>query len=198
MFFDLDPLPRDQKRCDLHTIPLDVFLKMPPVPQEHVDKHFLKHQQLFLDKLRYYRHFGEAANPAGDTGYSIQFSPGPGFSDDPRDGCIILTHLASGEVVGGCSSMDFYIDPQHRGKGLGGITLLTAFDEGIKKTVGTGHMLSPDGKRAHMSAHRLAVKRALEEGLEVVPDEVLKDYPDLSAAPAASAPAADHMDEPSF
>ena len=196
MFFDLDSQPEEKKRCNLHTIPLKEFLNMPPVPQEVVDKHFGKQREWLIDKMRFYRHYADPAQPIGDTGYAIQCTPGPDNLKEARYSCVIITHLASGDVVGGCTNMDFFIDPQHRGKGLGAVALLRALDEGVKSPLNSGHALSPNGKRARTSAHRLAVTRALEEGIEV-PENVLKDYPEFFRTPAPSAPATDYMDDPS-
>ena len=72
--------------------------------------------------------------------------------------------------------------PEYRGLKLGREIQLRAFDTGIK-TIHDAVFFSAEGLAARKSAHRFAVGRALERGLDV-PEEVLADYPDLAPLPA--------------
>lgn len=169
MFFDFQP---EKSRSNLHTIPLERFLDLPAVSQSEVDHVFDRLRERFLDQLRYHRHLADSPEPIEGTGYGIASSNG--FETSER--CVIITNLENGDVVGGVSEMNFFILPEHRSKGLGAAALLRAFDDEIKDPEARGHRLSPAGRRTRICVHRMAVERAIEEGL-TVPEEVLKDYP---------------------
>lgn len=168
----------------VHEIPLAEFIKMPPVDQETVTRAFERNAGRFLRSLEDDVPFCASWQRVCSGRFEIASSA----NEWGVAGRVIGREVSSGNVVGGASSMHFFILQDHRGHGLGAELLLQAMADGIKEPRGRGHLLSPAGRATRISAHRLAVTRALQDGGEV-PNNVLGDYPDLwggAATPAAA------------
>lgn len=89
------------------------------------------------------------------------------------------------EIVGGRRSGAIHIRNDYRGRGLGAELCLTAHDDPALRDGGTPYNRTIGSHKAWQAAHRLAVRRALAQGLEV-PETVMADYPYLGEpAPAA-------------
>lgn len=80
-------------------------------------------------------------------------------------------------IVGGMKDGNTYVDRTWRGKSLGTAIILAAFEAGVKNAR-TFSFFSKHGFESRKKAHRLAIERAINEGINV-PENVLKDYPDL-------------------
>ena len=110
--------------------------------------------------------------PSGVEGFSIAHS-GKGMTW----GCILVWEDATDLPVAGQRQGTPYVRPEYRGRGLAAQVQLRAFDTGLK-TVDDGVFFSAGGLAARRAAHRLAVERAVKQGVEVS-EEVLADYPHL-------------------
>lgn len=88
------------------------------------------------------------------------------FRKKPRacDSALVILG-ADNELLGGCFGATPWVDPAHRGKGLGAAMHLVSEAAGVRIFYAFG--LSEAGHRARCSAHRQAVLAAVLEGLEV-------------------------------
>ena len=101
--------------------------------------------------------------------YRIPGCPGVSFTGHAREGCIddmILRTRADGRVLGGIHNGVRWVEPRERGRGLGAELALAAFSEPDRRYLQPGSY-SEAGYGSRLSAHRIAVARALEAGLEV-------------------------------
>mgnify|MGYP001174108536 CR=1 FL=1 len=177
-------LPESPPDIPVHEIPLERFLAFPSITQATVDRWFVIHAEDFQDRQAYHMELATPCDEPSIEGYELRSSA----HVYGREGMIIAIDLASGKFAGSICETEFYLDPGHRGRGLGAEMLLKAFATGIKDPLGrfgVFHLLSPDGLRCRHSAHRKAVQRSLEAGL-YVPEEVLVDYPALTGSKATA------------
>lgn len=93
----------------------------------------------------------------------------------------------TGEIAGGVIGKNIAVKPAHQGRGLGQELLILSFDKGFhtKANMNQSNPLSTAGLMNRIRAHKKAVVRALDRGVEV-PSEVLDEYPDLRAAPQSA------------
>ena len=164
----------DQTNPVVHETPLAEMLRLPAVPEDVVTQYWAAGAEGYLRNLA-----ALAVHPGLDVttigadpqGYEILLIS--------RNSSIIAArHVATGAFIGGIDYRDFFVREEHRGMGVGSHLLLHAFDQRIRNPVMRGHFLSEGGKRTVVAAHRLAVKRAIDGGLDV-PSAVACDYPDL-------------------
>lgn len=131
---------------------------------------------LFKELSALESHYREEAEPCYNvSGFKIM------AKDSQEEFCgIIFIWTDSYKLVGGLRYGTPYVLPEYRGQRLGTCIQLKAFETGIKRIdTDTSHFVfSKEGLASRKSAHKLAVKLALEQGKSVRLD-VLKDYPDL-------------------
>lgn len=88
---------------------------------------------------------------------------------------------ASGRVAGGIHEGLRWVEPPFRGRGIGAEIALAAHSvPGLAFLAPSSY--SEAGHASRVAAHRIAVERALAAGLPV-PEEVLRDYPQLGGPP---------------
>ncbi|MCZ7862549.1 hypothetical protein O9X98_14335 [Agrobacterium salinitolerans] len=106
------------------------------------------------------------------------------FPEDARQ-CALLEHVGDEwHRIGVLDSWGLYINEAHRGQGLGARLAYAGMVLCNEDTTDYA-LYSEAGYRAFSAAHKLAVAAALKAGA-AVPQKVLEDYPDLSAARASS------------
>lgn len=119
-------------------------------------------------------------NVSTESGY-VWISP----KEPDEEGIIAIYEKGSRAFVGGISKNWIAVDEAHHGAGLGAELFIRAFDAMIKHpdTMNVGHKLTKAGRACLMKAHKIAIQRAIDSGLEV-PGEVLVDYPEFTASPS--------------
>jgi len=112
----------------------------------------------------------------------------PGFAIGWHGHCqdnplVAVFDEGTGELAGGLEHKNVFVRPQYRGRGLGAEILIVAFENALRHPdeMNSHNTLTTAGRANRVAAHRIAVERAFENGLEV-PPEVLDDYPHLTAA----------------
>lgn len=114
--------------------------------------------------------------PSNIEGFSIAH-----LGDWWGNGLIAIWDDKTNKIIAGQADGIPYVSPVYRGKYLGREIQLKAFETGLK-TIHDGSFFSPGGLACRKSAHRFAVQRAVEQGLDVSA-EVLKDYPEFTISP---------------
>lgn len=97
----------------------------------------------------------------------------------PAEGDVALIYLERDgiyDIIGGYCSEILWIHERFRGLGLSKELVIEAANKKDGNLMPISY--SPSGRAAHEAAHRTAVIRALTHG-HAVPDEVLRDYPDV-------------------
>lgn len=107
------------------------------------------------------------------SGYSLILFPPEGFEP-----AMLAASDEAGRYVACIGVLcGLAVQPAHRGHGIARELMIAAFALGVRRA-DDEFALSPGGRAALASAHRHAVHRAIEAGLDVT-DEILADYPDL-------------------
>lgn len=98
------------------------------------------------------------------------------IGDHPGGVALMRGKAGHYEVVGGYCDSVLWIAPEVRGKGFAVELVIAAAEKSGCRMDPVSYTL--EGLRAHMAAHREAVRRALFSG-KPVPQRVLADYPEL-------------------
>jgi GNAT superfamily N-acetyltransferase len=102
----------------------------------------------------------------------------PGYSMISQRGKLLLTAFdEAGKIGGGIVHKMLLVLPGHRGKGLGSEILIRAFETGVMHPtmMNKNNRLTTAGRANRMSAHRIAVERAVRNGIDVSPN-ILEPY----------------------
>jgi GNAT superfamily N-acetyltransferase len=176
-----DPPPPQREPTPLHELTLSELLDVPDAPERmSLDwARSVADGWRELDRMVARYALRDAAVPSGVPGYSIACHAGARF--------IAVFDDATGRAVGGLFEGNLYVEPAHQRRGLATRVTTLAFETGLKR-IGHKVCLSTGGRATRRAAHRIAVARAVADGIEVKA-EVLADYPELRgdamAAPVA-------------
>lgn len=172
----------------LHDITLVALMRSPSLPAEQ-EKYLaaaLENESLFdfalpynplKAMLRFAKKHGLASKAIEERipGFPII------FYDDPTDGSMVAVFDGkTGQLAGGIEGKNVIVRKGYEKLGIGTEMLIKAFENGHfhPDDMNNRNYLSEAGRRLRRSAHREAIKRALENGLDVKP-VVLHAYPDL-------------------
>lgn len=95
---------------------------------------------------------------------------------------LLLVFDVNGEVAGGVRGYKLLVLPEHRGQGLGAEIVIRAFESGAMHPSRMNAGLTAAGRGNRRAAHRIAVGRAIEAGLDVDP-EIVSEYEAASTPP---------------
>ena len=167
----------------LHRMTLAKLMRAPDAPKGYAEGF----DKAFREKREQHGYFRELMERGGRDDFRDTAVPVPnvaGYSvayGSPNSRFFAVYEDATGKVVGGMMEGNLILLPEHRGKGIASEALILAYGNDTVNTMTMGtSFLSQAGRANRASAHRKAVKRAFESGLDV-PEEVLADYPELTA-----------------
>ena len=155
----------------LYKIPLSVLKEAPPeAPKgfaESFDRSFCisREQHSYFDEIARYGNIPDfrekAVSVPNVPGFSVAFGP-------PNPRLFAIYDDATGKVVGGMGSGTLLLLPEYRGMCLASEALIMAYAMDV---VNAGTMrlsfMSKAGRANRASAHRKAVTRAIEAGIDV-------------------------------
>jgi GNAT superfamily N-acetyltransferase len=177
----LTPMP-------LHEIPLDTLAATPSLPKEQ-EKYvamMIEDERLFaqawpFNPLGRMLHIVEEkallrhATPCSVPGFLMAT-----YADEVHGPIVAVFAEETGVMAGAAHWKNIIVRKPFQGRGIGTELSIKAYDIGLfhPDLMNETNYLSEGGRKLRKTAHRVAVERAIDNGL-AVRDEVLASYPDL-------------------